>query len=218
MGNNQIDLTLSKNTNTMFSKLTKLVTLLSVISVATYAAEDGEGSKADIFDNDSEFMRGFETGLFLRTKGGTVEEYGCSEPKSTTCKAADSAFKTIKGAIEMAKGALSLDPIIDQSLGMVLEFLEGLFYFVGILNPSGYKHLDQYCTGMVFGLQGSKLLVKVANTLINPVGADGKATGTFDKKKKGGFVQPGWLGRMAEGVMNTAQNTMANMGGKNDEL
>ena len=101
---------------------------------------------------------------------------------------------------------------------MVLEFLEGLFYFVGILNPSGYKHLDQYCTGMVFGLQGSKLLVKVANTLINPVGADGKATGTFDKKKKGGFVQPGWLGRMAEGVMNTAQNTMANMGGKNDEL
>jgi len=23
-------------------------------------------------------MRGFETGLFLRTKGGSVEEYGCT--------------------------------------------------------------------------------------------------------------------------------------------
>ena len=35
---------------------------------------------------------------------------------------------------------------------------------------------------MVFGLEGSKLLVKVANTLISPIGKDGKAQSTFSKK------------------------------------
>ena len=173
----------------MFSKLTKLVTFMSVLSVATMAAEGDDSKLGDIFDNDSEFMRGFETGLFLRTKGGTVEEYGCSEPKAKN-KGAEQAFNTIKGAIDMAKGTLSLDPIIDQSLNMVVDFLEGLFYFVNILNPAGYKHLDQYCTGMVFGLQGSKLLVKVANTLVNPVGEDGKVGATFGGGKKKKTVNP----------------------------
>ena len=42
--------------------------------------------------------------------------------------------------------------------------------------------MDKYCQGMVFGLEGSKLLVKVANTLINPIGKDGKAQSTFSKK------------------------------------
>ena len=187
----------------MFSKLAKLVTIMSLMSVATWAAEDGE-KLGDIFDNDSEFMRGFETGLFLRSKGGTVEEYGCSEPKSKN-KGAEQAFSTIKGAIDMAKGTLSLDPIIDQSLNMVLDFMEGLFFFVNILNPAGYKHLDQYCTGMIFGLQGSKLLVKVANTLLS---SDGKGNVGFDKKKAKGKKNKSMFSQLAEGLMNTASATM----------
>ena len=67
----------------------------------------------------------------------------------------------------------------------MLEFLDGFYYFITILSPAkGSKLMDQYCTGMSFGLQGSKLLVKVANTLINPFGKDGKPEGTFATKKK----------------------------------
>merc|ERR1712157_588299 len=101
----------------------KLVTLLSIICAVSAAVD------ADIFDNDSEFMRGFETGLFLRSKGGDVNEYGCTEPQSMTGNASKKAIDTIKNSIEMAKGALSLDPLIDQSLDMVIEFMEGLLTF-----------------------------------------------------------------------------------------
>ena len=38
------------------------------------------------FESDSEFMKGFETGIYLRTKGGTVEEYGCAVPKDAENK------------------------------------------------------------------------------------------------------------------------------------
>ena len=50
-----------------------------------------------------------------------------------------------------------------------------------------------YCAGLVFGNQGSKMLVKFANTLINPVGKDGEIIPTniskeerARRKKKGG--------------------------------
>ena len=69
---------------------------------------------------------------------------------------------------------------------MVIDVLDGLYFFITILKPKGSQKLDQYCTGMIFGLEGSKLLVKVANTLINPIDSgSGKAKKTFGKKKDG---------------------------------
>ena len=75
--------------------------------------------------------------------------------------------------------------------------------------------MDKYCQGMVFGLEGSKLLVKVANTLINPIGKDGKAQSTFSKKK----IMPDVMdvvGKISEGIMNTAKDSVQFTG--NDEL
>ena len=51
-----------------------------------------------------------------------------------------------------------------------------------------------YCAGMLFGNQGSKMLVKFANIMINPVGKDGEIIPTNissaerarRKKKSGG--------------------------------
>ena len=54
--------------------------LAMIYSSAT--AEETRESWANMFEKDSQFLQGFETGIFLRTKGGKVEEYGCSLPKS----------------------------------------------------------------------------------------------------------------------------------------
>ena len=35
---------------------------------------------ANIFDDDSEFMKGFETGVIMRTKDSKIEEFGCTVP------------------------------------------------------------------------------------------------------------------------------------------
>ena len=67
-----------------------------------------------------------------------------------------------------------MDPIIDRALTIVVDVMDALTYFQTLLSKDGLKQLDQYCTGMVFGLHGSQLLVKVANTLINPVDSKGE--------------------------------------------
>ena len=205
----------------MFSKLTTLAMMAMLISVTLANVTNYEKSKKqrlqDIFENDSDFMRGFETGLFLRTKGGTVEDYGCRVGEEGN-KKAKMAFDMIKSNIELAKNNLKLDPIIDEALTLVTTFLDGLYGFITVLSPSSGIKLDMYCTGMVFGLQGSKLLVQVANTLINPIKDDGDVAGTFEKKKMpsiGGFFD-----KLSEGVMNTVKDTFAmggNSGKKADE-
>ena len=54
---------------------------------------------------------------------------------------------------------------------MVISIMQGLFQIMAILSPENDQQLDEYCTGMTFGLQGSKLLVSIANVFI---GQDGK--------------------------------------------
>ena len=61
---------------------------------------------------------------------------------------------------------------------------------------------------MVFGLEGSKLLVKVANTLINPIGKDGKAQSTFSKKNLGMPDVQDIIKTVGEGIMNTAMDSV----------
>ena len=63
----------------MFSKL--LLTLTFVISLTAVRADDKDSTEIDMFHKESDFMKGFETGLFLRSKNGNVEEYGCVVPK-----------------------------------------------------------------------------------------------------------------------------------------
>ena len=64
-----------------------------------------------MFDNDSDFMRGFETGLFLRTKGGKVEDYNCRIPEDTN-KEAKRAFDLVSNAIETGMASLPPDPVV----------------------------------------------------------------------------------------------------------
>ncbi len=116
---------------------------------------------------------------------------------------ATQAFETIKTNILGATKFIKLDPILDEAFTVIVEFLEGFVQFLNILSPAKGQSLDYYCTGMIFGLQGSKILVKVANTIsggksLIPDGADVENA----------------LKDLAEGVVNTIKNTYEG----NDEL
>ena len=194
----------------MFSKLAKLVTVTFVASVVRAAEDTGDKSdtKLDFFDNDSDFMRGFETGLFLRSKGGKIEEFGCEYDESKATAGSKMALDQIKNSINMAKATVNLDPIVEDALLTVVDFIEGIFQFITILMPSGRGTFDQYCTGMIFGLQGSKLLVNVANTLLTTKEGGGKKT-----------VLPNMFGdsfkKLGQGLFKTAAKTVADIA---DEL
>ena len=81
-------------------------------------------------------MRGFETGLFLRTKGGNVEEYNCKVPEDSNPDA-KAAFDLVKNAINTAMSALPPDPVVEDAVRMLMEFLDGLYYMFQVLSKKG---------------------------------------------------------------------------------
>ena len=162
-------------------KLTKLALLIfvaalssTVLAQGSSGADDKKKKWSNAFDSDSEFMKGFETGILLRTKGGKVEEYGCSAPDDADSQVS-AAIEMIRSAISSAKDGLPDEPMLHEALALIVEFLGSVQTFVAVLGNAG---ADMYCAGLVFGNLGSKLLVKFANVLINPVGADGEIVPT----------------------------------------
>ena len=48
---------------------------------------------------------------------------------------------------------------------MAVKFIDSLESFITILGPYGQSQLSDYCTGMVFGLEGVRVLKKVATRI-----------------------------------------------------
>ena len=80
-------------------------------------------------------MKGFETGIFLRTKGGNVEEYGCKPADDAGTGGAAMTIETIRMAISNAKSSLPDEEMLHDALDMIFEFLGSLKHFIAILSP-----------------------------------------------------------------------------------
>ena len=44
--------------------------------------------------------------------------------------------------------------------------IDGIYKFIAVLSP--HNDIDEYCTGMIFGMYGSNGMLKIANRMINP--------------------------------------------------
>lgn len=58
----------------------KAILICAVFATTVLAAK--QKLDASIFDDDSDFMKGFETGIMMRSKNGSVEDFGCTIPES----------------------------------------------------------------------------------------------------------------------------------------
>ena len=67
---------------------------------------------------------------------------------------------------------------------MVLEFMSTLTTVMAILDPAEAGQLDEYCTGYVYGLEGSKVMVTLANRFVNPKDKDGNTVPFKEQKEK----------------------------------
>ena len=56
---------------------------LALLFCAAFVCTTAKPEKTDksIFDDDSDFMKGFETGIMMRSKQGQVEDFGCVVPE-----------------------------------------------------------------------------------------------------------------------------------------
>ena len=153
---------------------TVLICFISVICLTGQVVAQGSSKKdkitADMFDSGSDFMKGFETGVLMRSKDGELEDFGCSIPDHVIGNEAEKIFETVRSAFGAAKAMhvnrMDEDDTLGASLDMLEEFMVGLQKLFIILGPGSSEYLDNYCRGMVFGLDGSKMLVRIANTML----------------------------------------------------
>ena len=101
--------------------------------------------------------------LTQKEKNGKIEDFGCVIPDDFDNENKE-VFDMITGALNTVKAFLPKDNIeLKHGFALINEFISGLQYFMIVLSDDAEEILDMYCRGMVFGLKGSTLLVRMAN-------------------------------------------------------
>ena len=176
-------------------------------------------ARESIFDDDSTFMQGFETGIMMRSKNSKIEEYGCSVPDDRKDRF-KSTIDTVATALDSVKNFLPEDnPVLRNSFGMVLEFVTSMGDFMMVFAPDANDFIDNYCRGMIFGLHGSGLLVRVANMIREQdLSSEVARPGKKGKKKGGSFDMLGAFKEMGQAVLTNVAQEMVNKGAGDGEL
>jgi len=83
---------------------------------------------SSIFDKSSDFMKGFETGILVRSKKGDPEKFGCKifHPEETSYlnNIVDKARKSLMGLKQMLP-SLNHD-LLEEIIDIVIETLMGI--------------------------------------------------------------------------------------------
>ena len=110
----------------------------------------------------SDFLTGFESGIFLRDNKAQFEEYGCpdQEVDSEELRAFKAGIDPIKSLSAMMGGS---DPLIGEIIESIEMFVTSFDKFIGVFDET-YAGGD-FCAGLTFGMQGTKMLQKVATML-----------------------------------------------------
>ena len=150
-----------------------LCVVFSLLIALTFAAEEKEFDLMDIFESESDFMKGFETGILLRTKQGNIADFGCKLPDSlepNSVKAFDT-FKQIFAALKLMGNQFGQNTTATGIIEMVESFIFNFIELIQVmLIPDGSPDApDMYCKGMFFGLNGSKMMVQIANQMLKGV-------------------------------------------------
>ena len=129
--------------------------------------------RANIFNDDSDFMKGFETGIIMRSKDSKIEEFGCTVPQNQKSDL-EQKLGLITTAMENIKPFLPNDLDLENAFVMAIEFIDGISHLLMVFDPATSKSMDDYCRGMIFGLHGSNMLVRIAkvNRSINAAELD----------------------------------------------
>ena len=111
-----------------------------------------------------DFLTGFESGIFMRNGQQQFDEYGCPESHADSRELGE-ITKLIPNLRDMTKliNGGKEDPLLNEILETMELFIGSFDKFIGVFDQD-YSGGD-FCAGLTFGMQGTKLLEKVATTL-----------------------------------------------------
>ena len=108
----------------------------------------------------SDFLTGFESGIFLRDNEKQFQEYGCpdNEVDSQELAAFKAGLEPIKAVASVVTGmggpgAASQTVIIHEIIETIETFVSSFDKFIGVFD-NDYAGGD-FCAGITFGMQGT---------------------------------------------------------------
>ena len=110
------------------------------------------------FNLHSEFITGFESGIFMRDNEEIYEEYGCPRARGP---AALSNLNQLMGPLKIMS-SLSKDKNVENMVSTVELFVQSLSQLMAVF--SGYDG-GEFCSGLIFGSTGASMLTNIAQAL-----------------------------------------------------
>ena len=132
----------------------KTVCAISFLAFVT-KADETQGT-----DYESDFFQGMENGFFLRDDLNAYKEYEC--PDLVLNEQMYGQTTQVFGPIKMLLGLVNNDAY-QQMWGIVELFISSIMKLSS--SVSGYSG-SQYCSGLMFGMHGSHMLIEVGRGLL----------------------------------------------------
>ena len=151
----------------------RFLSLISAFVVATSAKDSRkkvsldetppQPAQTDVLSSD--FLTGFESGIFLRDKPDQIKDYGC--PKA---EVKIEEFVKVKKMIPAVTQIISVmnkeqDDEMENMLNSFSIFVDHIDELIGVFDTD--YNGGQFCAGLTFGQSGSNLLYKIAEVIIN---------------------------------------------------
>ena len=134
----------------------------------------------------TDFLTGFESGLFLTNNTEQFDEYQCPSQEIDSRQFAQ--FKNAINPLKMMASSVTggkQDSKIHEIFDTIEMFVSSMDKFIGVFDPD-YTGGD-FCAGLTFGMQGSKMLQKLAQMLYEQH-VKHKADAARDKERKQGLA------------------------------
>ena len=107
-----------------------------------------------------DFIVGFESGIFVRDDDNAFDDYSCDKPKIEM-----TFIHTMNSFVQPMKimAGFSQDLMVEKMVNSVDKFINsiGNIFFVF----SGQYDGGEFCSGLIFGKYGAKMLTEIADYL-----------------------------------------------------
>ena len=114
-------------------------------------------------EKDNQFFQGMETGFFLRKNPKGYKDYECPDLPIDTelTKQINEVFAPMKMMVSLAK-----DATLDATMDLVSLFIDEIQALQAASN--NYSGSD-FCSGVVYGIHGSRLIIEIGKHMVNVV-------------------------------------------------
>ena len=131
-------------------KIASILATVGLISLATLTNASME--------INNEFIKGFEQGIQIG-ESGDIKEFGCPQPHLA------GPLGNLQQVLMPLKlmGSMVKDQNIETLISTVDVFVNSVSSLMAVF--SGYEG-DDFCSGIIFGKQGSHMLINIAKTLV----------------------------------------------------